>query len=282
MPFGKEPLILSPLPSDKSAAEFASKRSPSSVGGGSPSSAASLAGIPLIQSAPSRGRLVPGGNGGGAGAAPSSASGFFVPAGDGGGAGGMGKSKEIPGGGIGQGRSKQTDGQNPASWGQGRDGAGGGSDSESSTGGGNLLSGSVTPMVGTGGDAGREEGARGSGGGSRPDGTGFSVEDLSMGSGVIQLGSGRGFPAPSGTGGRNLVHHPHPAIPPWFEKKGIESVGLFRVLIAPSGRIESVDVEKTTGFREIDLLWKNAVAEWKYHPAETWDTRYIRVRVNLD
>ncbi|OGH63554.1 MAG: hypothetical protein A3I06_06875, partial [Candidatus Lindowbacteria bacterium RIFCSPLOWO2_02_FULL_62_12] len=87
--------------------------------------------------------------------------------------------------------------------------------------------------------------------------------------------------AGGGSGDRKLLLSPHPEIPEWYELRGIDSVGAFRIRISPDGNVESVDVETTTGSKDIDANWMSAIMNWKYDKGDGAATRLVKVRIQL-
>ena len=70
-------------------------------------------------------------------------------------------------------------------------------------------------------------------------------------------------------GSRRLLFQPLPKYPEWAEKEGIECSLELKLWILPSGNVESVEVIKSSGYPEIDLLCQNVVKTWLFeevHP----------------
>ncbi len=80
---------------------------------------------------------------------------------------------------------------------------------------------------------------------------------------------------------RKLIRSDQPQLPGWYEEKGLSTVGTFRVHITPDGDVTSVDIEKTTGFKDIDARWISSIINWKYEKGESGGTRLVKVRIKL-
>jgi len=80
---------------------------------------------------------------------------------------------------------------------------------------------------------------------------------------------------------RPIKHKPLPTIPEWFERKGLDSIVTFRVVVAASGRVESADVEQTSGFKDIDAEARAHVLQWVFEPTGFRETIIVKLNYRL-
>ena len=96
-----------------------------------------------------------------------------------------------------------------------------------------------------------------------------------------EASSGESDHGADGSDHRKLIKSEEVEIPQWYEEKGINSVGTFRVHIGPDGEVQSVEVDKTTGFKDIDASWISAITNWKYESGRTAVTKLVKIRMML-
>jgi len=147
----------------------------------------------------------------------------------------------------------------------------------------------VTPLVGgwtqrpgplTGGSGGGIGGGTGGGVGG---GTGNDRAPLRPGGASHGVGSGSGGPGgpssiPPEDRERRRVRTVEPSVPSWVEEQGIEAYAKVRIQILEDGRIGTVELTVSSGYRELDNLAIGAVKQWLYDPGTT---EYRTVRVNF-
>lgn len=80
---------------------------------------------------------------------------------------------------------------------------------------------------------------------------------------------------------RPILRKPMPTIPEWFERKGLDSFVTLRVLISASGKVESADVEKTSGFKELDADARTSVLEWVFAPTGVRESLVVKFNYRL-
>ncbi len=80
---------------------------------------------------------------------------------------------------------------------------------------------------------------------------------------------------------RSIIRSPLPAVPDWFERKGLDSVVTLRVTVSAAGKVESAEVEKTSGFKEIDADARDAVLQWVFEPTGFREAIVIKLNYKL-
>ncbi len=129
-----------------------------------------------------------------------------------------------------------------------------------------------------------------------PNGTGDPTSEISFdvptpgsakGADFITL-SGQARPSSVGQPGgkemstrRPILRKQMPTIPEWFERKGLDSFVTLRVLISASGKVELVEVEKTSGFKELDGEARDAVLQWVFAPTGVRETLVVKLNYRL-
>lgn len=89
---------------------------------------------------------------------------------------------------------------------------------------------------------------------------------------------------PGGTemsGRRAIVRRTLPALPDWFERKGLDSLVRMRITVSASGKVESAEVEKTSGFKEIDAEARDAVLQWLFESTGYRETIIVKLNYRL-
>ncbi len=81
-----------------------------------------------------------------------------------------------------------------------------------------------------------------------------------------------------GEGGRRRIRTVEPPVPSWVEEQGIEAYAKLRIQILEDGRIGTVELTMSSGYRELDNLAIGAVKQWLYEPGLV---EYRAVRVNF-
>lgn len=80
---------------------------------------------------------------------------------------------------------------------------------------------------------------------------------------------------------RPILRKPTPTIPEWFEKKGLDGFVTFRIVVSASGKVESAEVEKTIGYKEIDADAREYVLQWLFEPTGFRETLIVKFRYVL-
>ena len=77
-----------------------------------------------------------------------------------------------------------------------------------------------------------------------------------------------------GNGSRGLVfaqadyaHNPKPQYPERAQREGWEGAVFLRVLVNQEGRVERIEVGRSSGFATLDRAATKAVKDWRFHPA---------------
>jgi protein TonB len=68
--------------------------------------------------------------------------------------------------------------------------------------------------------------------------------------------------------GRALKRQVNPAYPDWARKEGIEAIVRFRLSVLPNGLLKESDLqlEQTSGYRELDRIVYEALIQWEFNP----------------
>lgn len=113
------------------------------------------------------------------------------------------------------------------------------------------------------------------------------VSSGSQGSDFITLTS-RNLPSSVGRPGgkemsvrRPILKSPLPTVPEWFERKGLDSFVTLRIIISANGRVELAEVEKTSGFKEIDADARDAILQWVFEPTGFRESIAIKLNYRL-
>jgi periplasmic protein TonB len=113
-------------------------------------------------------------------------------------------------------------------------------------------------------------------------GTGVGGEVAGAGAGIggqLQAGMGRASPL-------GYAFNPKPAYPVSARRKGWEGEVLLRVRVSSAGKVEQVQLEKTSGYGILDRSASQAVSRWTFRPARRngqpiADTVLVPVRFEL-
>lgn len=67
---------------------------------------------------------------------------------------------------------------------------------------------------------------------------------------------------------RNIRRQVNPEYPNWARKQGIEATVRFRLTVLPNGllREDELQVEQTSGYRELDRIVYEALIQWEFDP----------------
>lgn len=82
-------------------------------------------------------------------------------------------------------------------------------------------------------------------------------------------GTPDGSPAIEGElAARNIRRQVNPKYPDWAEKQGVEATVRFRLTVLPNGllREDELQVEQTSGYRELDRVVYEALIQWEFDP----------------
>lgn len=132
---------------------------------------------------------------------------------------------------------------------------------------GPLAARSEAPVVsGTGGG-----GRGGTGAGGEGDGPGMAHAGTGSGSGG-GVGPGRGGSGGGGGGGQTSArplggYQVKPRYPESARRQGVEGTALLKMRITEHGRVEDVQVERSTGHPDLDQAALEAVRRWRFEPA---------------
>ena len=85
--------------------------------------------------------------------------------------------------------------------------------------------------------------------------------------GSIGTGGGAGGASGAGSTKPAYLSNPHPPYPPESKANREQGVVLIRVTVAPSGRVESASLEKSSGFPRLDSAALAGVRGWTFKPA---------------
>ena len=81
------------------------------------------------------------------------------------------------------------------------------------------------------------------------------------------------------------LDNPAPAYPASAKRLGEAGTVTLRVLVNPHGRAESVEVERSSGYRRLDRAALDAVRKWKFVPAKQGDqaiAAWVLVPLNFE
>ncbi len=84
-------------------------------------------------------------------------------------------------------------------------------------------------------------------------------------------GSPEGSPTIEGAlAARAIKHQVDPVYPDWAKKQGIEAVVKFRLTVLPNGLLKEDDLQldQTSGYRELDRAVYDALIQWEFQPLE--------------
>jgi TonB family protein len=70
---------------------------------------------------------------------------------------------------------------------------------------------------------------------------------------------------------RGIKRQVNPAYPGWAKKQGVEAVIKFQLTVLPSGFLkeDEIQVEQTSGYRDLDHDAYNALIQWEFEPLPT-------------
>ncbi|MGY3894738.1 TonB family protein [Aeromonas enterica] len=85
-----------------------------------------------------------------------------------------------------------------------------------------------------------------------------------------QSGSGAGSSAPIARDAR--LNNPEPPYPYESRRRGEEGRVILNVLVAADGTASSVDVDKGSGYRRLDMTARKTVSRWRFIPAKQNNT----------
>lgn len=80
---------------------------------------------------------------------------------------------------------------------------------------------------------------------------------------------------------RPVLRQPLPRIPEWFERKGIDSFVTLRIVISAAGKVESAEVEKTSGFKELDAEARDAILQWVFEASGFRESISVKLNFRL-
>ncbi len=84
-------------------------------------------------------------------------------------------------------------------------------------------------------------------------------------------GSAEGNPNIEGElAARAIKHQVNPAYPDWAKKQGVEATVKFRLTVLPNGLLkeEDLQLEQTSGYRELDRVVYDALIQWEFEPLD--------------
>lgn len=64
-----------------------------------------------------------------------------------------------------------------------------------------------------------------------------------------------------------VLRNPSPVYPPDAVSRGLEGLVLLKVTVAEDGRVNAVEVVKSSGVRQLDESARDAVRSWQFQPA---------------
>lgn len=80
---------------------------------------------------------------------------------------------------------------------------------------------------------------------------------------------------------RGVLYNELPELPEWFEKKGIDSVLWLNLTVGSDGHVESAQIYRTCGFKELDAKYREAVMKWKFDPGEARESWVLKLNFTL-
>lgn len=80
---------------------------------------------------------------------------------------------------------------------------------------------------------------------------------------------------------RPILRAPLPAVPEWFERKGLDSFVTLKILVSAEGRVESAEVEKTCGFKEMDAEARATILSWLFESTGYRESIVIKLNYRL-
>jgi len=68
--------------------------------------------------------------------------------------------------------------------------------------------------------------------------------------------------------GRTILRQVNPIYPDWAKKQGIEATVKFQITVLPNGLLKSddIDLEQTSGYRDLDRVVYDALIQWEFQP----------------
>jgi TonB family protein len=91
---------------------------------------------------------------------------------------------------------------------------------------------------------------------------------------------GQGFEIGGPVGDRKIAHRKLPEYPDWAEEKGISAVVVIFFTVKPDGSMRnSMRIERSSGYPELDQLAKDALMQWRFSPtsSESSDEAWGRI-----
>lgn len=81
---------------------------------------------------------------------------------------------------------------------------------------------------------------------------------------------------------RRILQKVVPEYPEWAERERIQATVVFDVVVAPSGRVSSATLFRTSGFSSLDRIAQDAVLRWLYEPRPgREEVRRVRIKFRL-
>ncbi|WP_429170053.1 energy transducer TonB [Aeromonas rivipollensis] len=88
-----------------------------------------------------------------------------------------------------------------------------------------------------------------------------------------QSGTGGGSSAPIARDAR--LNNPEPPYPPESRRRGEEGRVVLKVRVSKEGTAESVEVERSSGHRRLDMVARKTVSRWRFIPARQNDNAIV-------
>ncbi len=68
--------------------------------------------------------------------------------------------------------------------------------------------------------------------------------------------------------GRTVIRQVKPIYPDWAQKQGIEATVKYQIIVLPNGLVkeDEIELEQTSGYRELDRAVYDALIQWEFAP----------------
>ena len=119
---------------------------------------------------------------------------------------------------------------------------------------------------------------RGEGSGS---GSGSAKGEHGSGTGGGGGGSGTGAGSSKGNPAKGTCHIPRPPYPTMSTENGEEGLVVLKVLVGPGGKVDSISVNKSSGYSRLDNAARKAVKDGSCH-ASVWTEFKVPVKFTLE
>ena len=112
-------------------------------------------------------------------------------------------------------------------------------------------------------------------------GSGGAKGEHGSGTGGDGGGSGTGAGSSKGNPAKGTCHIPRPPYPTMSTENGEEGLVVLKVLVGPGGKVDSISVNKSSGYSRLDNAARKAVKDGSCH-ASVWTEFKVPVKFTLE